>query len=54
MSRRDDRRGHYGTDILPQGAAYGDDMDLPPVDSNANPPLWGPYDATQPPSGTFT
>ena len=32
------RRDHYAADVLPQGAAYGDAMDLPPVPSAAVPP----------------
>ena len=28
MAAENDRRHHYGQDILPQGAAYGDAMDL--------------------------
>jgi hypothetical protein len=37
MSAEHQRRGHYGQDILPQGAAYGDAMTLPPVPANAVP-----------------
>ena len=31
MTAETDRRQHYATDVLPQGAMYGDLMDLPPV-----------------------
>ena len=41
-------------DTYGQGSVIGDLMDLPPVDSAANAPVWGPFDATQPPSGSFT
>jgi hypothetical protein len=38
MDAEDRRRQHYGQDILPVGAAYGDAVDLPPVPDNATPP----------------
>jgi hypothetical protein len=37
MAAETDRRHHYGQDILPLGAAYGDAMDLPPVPPNVVP-----------------
>jgi len=37
MSAEHGRRDHYGRDILPQGAAYGDLMALPPVPPNVVP-----------------
>jgi hypothetical protein len=35
------RRDHYSRDILPQGAAYGDDLPLPPVPADAAPAAYG-------------
>jgi hypothetical protein len=46
-----DRRDHYGQDILPAGAAYGDAMDIPPVPANAVPPAQSdeyPYSGLEP------
>jgi hypothetical protein len=37
MSAENDRRHHYATDILPQGTAYGDVVNLPDVPDNAVP-----------------
>jgi hypothetical protein len=42
---------HYSQDILPQGAAYGDLMDLPPVPANAVPSEGSdlyPFSGTEP------
>ena len=48
------RLGELEHDTFGQGSTIGDLMDLPVVDSAANPPLWGPYGPSQPPSGSFT
>jgi len=37
MDARNVMLGHYSQDILPQGAAYGDAMNLPEVPSNSLP-----------------
>jgi hypothetical protein len=37
MDARSAMLAHYSQDILPQGAAYGDDLPLPPVPANAVP-----------------
>jgi hypothetical protein len=34
MAAERDRRAHYGSDVLPVGASYGDPMTLPPVVSD--------------------
>jgi hypothetical protein len=38
MTAEHGRRDHYGSDVLPAGASYGDLMSLPPVPDNAVPP----------------
>ena len=37
MSAETGRRDHYSQDVLPQGASYGDPMNIPPVPANAVP-----------------
>jgi hypothetical protein len=37
MSAEHQRRDHYGADVLPQGASYGDPMALPAVPANIVP-----------------
>lgn len=38
MAAENGRRAHYGQDILPPGAAYGDPLALPVVPDDANAP----------------
>ena len=55
MTAATGRLGELESDITgAAGGVLGDLMDLPVVDSAANPPLWGPYPPSQPPSGSFT
>jgi hypothetical protein len=51
MGAENDRRAHYGGDILPLGAAYGDPVDLPLVPANTVPPASSdlyPWSGTEP------
>lgn len=48
------RFAEHESDTHGQGSTIGDLMTLPEINSNAEVATWGPYPASQPPSGSYT
>jgi hypothetical protein len=48
------RFAEHESDTHGLGSTIGDLMTLPPVDSNADVGVWGPFTPQQPPSGSYT